>query len=367
MVIEKEFRICIVGPLPEPIGGVSSHIARLAAFLVNHGFHCTILDTYPAPKKMSTEGTDHIVMKSLRSALGIPRLLGALFWIRCDVVHLHFSQISGWFVLALLMFKRGRVFMLSLHHGDQTAMLRKASWPIRLLAVRALRRMDRIVALSQKQFDFYRSLGVPLERLVRWNAALPLNILPEPAALPEKFQDLRAVEDGGNETLLMTSGYPTESYRYEHCLELLDRLSSKTDCRLIVSLYGKGLNAGYDEALRRRLSKHPQVILVDPLPAPEFIALLAKASLYLRPSTIDSYGLVITDAIDVGTPCLASDICARDPRCETYPAADKRKFMSRAMELVERGRRERKRTPTGIVDSSTHETILRCYQRSRAA
>ncbi len=363
---KKERSVCIVGPLPEPIGGVSSHIARLAAFLVAHKMRCSIIDAYPSGKKVAVRGVEHHVTDSLGSPLGIPRFLYALSRMRCDVVHFHYSRISGWFLLVLLMLKQERAFVLTLHHGDQAGVFENARWPTRFLAARALRRMDIIVTLSEEQAAFYRTLGVAPGRLSRWSVALPLNISPDASLLPESLQELRAFEDGGDETLLMTSGYPTESYRYEYCLELLDSLSSTSSCRLIVSLYGKASNAGYADALRRRLAEHPRVILVDPLPAAAFLALLAKASLYLRPSTIDSYGLVITDAIDVGTPCLASDICDRDPRCDTFPVANKQSFMSQALEFVAYGRRERSCTAGGEFDSSASEEIVRCYQRHPA-
>ena len=129
-----------------------------------------------------------------------------------------------------------------------------------------------------------------------------------------------------------------------------------------MSLYGKGSHRSYEEKLRIKLSQHPKVILLGPLPAEGFLALLAKASVYLRPSTIDSYGLVITDAINVGTPCLASDVCARDPRCEIFPVGDKDAFMRQATDLVEQGRNLRTRKTINWPDPSRLEVILKCYR-----
>lgn len=355
-------RILFVGPLPAPIGGVSSHVQRLVAFLASRGAACSVLDIYPTAAKERVPGVAHEVAP-VGGLLAMAWLLFRLQLGRHDVVHLHFSQAVGRFALvAGLLIKRGRRLILTLHHGDQAAVMRRAPGPARRLACAALRRADTIVALSEQQLAFYRELGLPEERLVLWKSALPLAVEPDPELLPAELRGLRPVEAGGNDTILMTSGYPEETYGYAQCLGLLDRLSARIPCKLCVCLYGTSSDPAYEAALRAELTGRADVILVGPLPPAGFLALLARASVYLRPSRVDSYGLAITDALNVGTPCLASDVCNRDPRCEIYPTGDHEAFLALATELIERGRSGPGRRPTDLADPDAFGFIEACYQ-----
>jgi hypothetical protein len=43
----------------------------------------------------------------------------------------------------------------------------------------------------------------------------------------------------------------------------------------------------------------------------EFLAVLAKARMFARPNNVDSFGVSVLDALQVGTPVVASDVCER--------------------------------------------------------
>ncbi len=358
----KRGKIVIVGGLPPPIGGVTSHISRLAKLLAANGFCCTIIDLYPSENKVIIEGVDHLVCPVKGFYREILWFLCALGKVEGDIVHFHFSRIVGRFLCSLLLIKHNRRLILTLHHGDQLTVMNNAFWPLRLLTKVALRRMDRIVALSNEQQIFYRKLGVAPDRIIRWHTSIPIGLKPDPSLLPAEVLELFPTDTTEEDVMLMTSGYPTQSYGYEACVELLDHLSDEISCRLVVILYGIGSDPLYEKELRRKLLKHPKVILLGPLPAEGFLALLSKVSLYLRPSTVDSYGLAIQDALDMGTPCLASDVCSRDPRCKIFPAGDKEAFIRKATSLIKRCRVFSKEDAREQNSQVYLEMILKCYQ-----
>jgi glycosyltransferase involved in cell wall biosynthesis len=363
MTKTKTPRICLVGPLPPPVGGVAGHIVRLSALLAENGYSCTVIDGYLGKDKVPPPSVEHIMPAGLGHRLPLLRILRAVDGQRADVVHFHFSQVVGRFLaIALLAAKRRRRFFLTLHHGDQGAVLRRAAQPVRLLVEFALERMDKIVALSDEQMAFYRSLGIGAERLSRWNSAIPRQVQPDSALLPASVQGVNPIETGGAESILVTSGYPSRSYGFEDCLELLDHASARFPCRLLVCLYGSDPDAGYERRLREALLRHPRVVVVGALPAAGFAALLSRASVYLRPSRVDSFGLAITDALELNVPCIASDACARDPRCVTFPVGDRDAFVRLSLELLQRGREERARSDCGRLDGSHLEDILQCYR-----
>ena len=350
--------ILIVGPLPPPIGGVSSHVQRLSAVLVGGGYNCTVLDIYRQSPKVDVPGATHKVCPYRSQFLAVFWLLYELWEGHGDIIHLHFSRIVGLFpLLAFLIPKKGRKVFLTLHHGDQAALLRPLLLPFRILIRHALQGVDKIIALSPKQESFYLESGVKSENMVRLTSDIPSKVSPDNSLLPETVSGLN---EHGAETILVTSGYPNKYYGYEASLHLLDYLSQHFPCRLIVSLYGKSKDPEYERDLRKKLEANPKVTLVGPLPMPGFLALLKKADLYVRPTTVDSYGLAITDALDLGVECLASDVCVRDPRCQTFPVGEMDAFCKSAMGIL--NEKLRGGGSQGLESRFVPEDVFRIYR-----
>lgn len=337
--MERTRPVVLVGAIPPPIGGVASHVHRLAQFLASNGTQCTVLDPYPAQWKVATPGVHHVRFDGRTRWLRLALHLHKITRHSDAVLHLHFSRLVGRFAaLAILCSRRGQTVFLTVHNGDQASAWRDSSILRRQLARLGLRRVSKIMAISSEQVEFFKAIGVSAARVRMWPGVVPACEPADPSVLPAEVSGIRAIEDGGSESVLITSGYPRESYGYELCIELLDRLCRRIDARLVVCLYGEASDSSYEQGLRRRLDEHPRIVVLGPIPFEGFIALLARCSVYLRPSTEDSYGLAVTEALDVGTPCLASDICRRDPRAETYPTANTEAFLAKAAAIVERGR-----------------------------
>lgn len=354
--------VVLAGPIPPPVGGIQTHVAQLARAISTHGFECIVVDPSRSRGKERIPNVRHLMSWWNNSALSLLWLYSCLTVVSADVIHLHFSLVTGKFSIpALLLAKRGRKLVLTLHHGDQAGVLRRAGRLRQALAVVALRRVDQIVALSDEQVAFYNSLG--LKRVTRWTGPFEEGRLPANHDLSgyPQLSNLQTVEDGGDITVLTTSGGPSSLYRYEACIEVLETLSTRMNCKLVVCLYGKGLDPHYERSLREALTRHPDIILVGPLSRDEFRTLLARSSVYLRPSTVDSYGLAISEALDVGTPCIASDVCARDPRCRVFPVDDREEFARMVMQVADAGRRSRRRMAIDPV-SSGRTDILSVYR-----
>lgn len=360
MTLSNPRHVILVGPFPPPIGGVSSHVLRLSSLLVKGGHKCTVLDMYSQSSKAVPADVVHCVCKYRNPFL-------VLFWLLCilwrmpgDIVHFHFSRIVGWFpFVAALMSKRGRKLLLTLHHGNQSRLVENISMPYKSLIGYSLSRVDLIVALSPDQESFYKGFGIPNENLIRLSSNIPNRVSPNAALLPEYLSSIKV---SANEAIIVTSGYPSPDYGYESSIKLLDYINELIPCRLVVSLYGKAANTAYEIELRHKLLAHPKVIVVSPLPMPGFLALLQKADLYVRPSMVDSYGLAITDALDLGVQCLASDICVRDPRCKTYPAGDTDAFIEKACEMLQASRKSRGTTVSDTAAQFNPETVLAVYR-----
>lgn len=326
---------------------------RLSRLLVDSGVDCTVLDAYPDGHKIIYSGVQHVAFSGPLRWFRLAHVIRRANRTIRPVIHLHFARPTGRFLLlSALCVRRRHLFFLTLHSGDQSGRWSAASRFARAAARAALCRVSKLIALSSQQMNFYCSLGIPAARLDRWTSSLPSGITPDRRHLPAEILNIRAVEDGGTASILVTSGYPEDIYGYEWCVELLDRLIERFEACLVVCLYGQGADPDYEQALRLRLATHAHVHVLGQMLPEGFLALLSSASVYLRPTREDSYGLAISDALDVGTPALASDVCERDPRCITFPKADKMEFFSNATQLVERGRAHGRQPRHALLEDS---------------
>jgi hypothetical protein len=91
--------------------------------------------------------------------------------------------------------------------------------------------------------------------------------------------------------------------------------------------------------------------------------LLAKASLYVRPTRKDSYGLAVADAAALGTPVAASDICPRDPRARLFPTGSKMGFWEAAQACLSDDLQPVR--PAIPPPEDAYRSILRAYERAR--
>ena len=357
-------RVLIVGPLPPPIGGVSSHIAGLANLLVSNSLNCTVIDSYPAKgDKIKIEGITHTTCGGHFRYLKVISVLCRTNKRKNEVIHFHFSSIIGKILpLSLLLPKFKRKFFLTVHHGNQTQIFNESNWLLKLLAKLVLGRMDMVFALSQAQLEFFLSIGIPQKKILLWRVPALLPIVSNEELLPKSIHNLHPVENGGPLSILLTSGYSNEHYQFEDCLKLLNKASALFPCCLIVCFYGISQNKKYEEQLRNKLSQYSNVFIVEALPPSGFHALLSRASIYLRPSKVDSYGLAITEALNLDIPCVASDICERDDRCITYPLGDYEKFEQKSLNILTLGRQLKYRQSIEALQTDGLKVIIDCYK-----
>jgi glycosyltransferase involved in cell wall biosynthesis len=326
----------LVGTVPQPSGGVSQHIWRLAMRMSNRG--CGVLDIYPSARKYPMPGVFHRCSPRHR--------LGKIVWLRRElrqsaaaVAHVHFCSTralalgSAWLPRA----PQGQRRVLTLHHGHPLDFHRRMNWLARRAAENSLRRFDRIVALSDRQYEFYAdSIGIDPQRLARATSffALPQQFI---ATTPSSDTE-RESRAGSGELLLVASGYAQPFYRHEHAVQVVDKLRRRCDARLALCLYGNQDDPEYRDywhRLRALAECRPYVTLHFDLDLPEFIRVLQAADLYLRPNDVDSYGITVGDAIAVGVPAVASDVCPRHPGAILYPTADYQAFEQVVQSVVD--------------------------------
>lgn len=340
-------KILLVGSIPHPIGGVTQAIWRLIHWLHAQGYAPSLLDMHPGPRKYPLpEGVPSTPVSRVDRYLYPFRLLPKLYRAPVDVVHYHFSSILTlrFFGPALTCAAHAsRAHVLTLHHGDQSHAFLKLDRLSRAVLRRCIHQFSHVIALSDLQYNFYRQhLRLPDAQIIRTNGYIPP---PSLSASPQ--QPLPSPNMLGARHLI-SSGYPSRVYGYEHMLELMHRHADALNLRLTLCLYGHAEDPVYAQTLKEKIRNTPRTTLLEFLDFDAFMALLQSADLYVRPSYTDSTGIAVADCIHMGLPVVASDCTFRYPGTLTFPTGEQAAFESLVTSV--------------LSDLPSHKLRLACLQ-----
>lgn len=325
-------QVLLVGSIPSPSAGASQHVWRLAMRLAARG--CAVLDLHPGPLKYPMPGVA-LRQSAAGRVRALPWLLREIRRSPARVIHFHFSRsnLLGLVGPLILWAGRGKKLILTLHHGDQSGPYTAAPRWLRPGIRFTLRRLVRIVSLSPQQSQFYREqIKIPADRLYEATSYIGVDMTAVGKIPPSLFAlpaDLGAL-------LLVCTGSASPYSRHEWAIELVDQLRPGLDVHLAICISGKVLDPGYLAQLHRLGVDRPHLHFYRGLEFDQFMLLLRRADLLLRPSAVDSYGMVVADAIAAGVPALASDICRRHPGAELFPTEDQEAFRQAALQMIQR-------------------------------
>ncbi|WP_303285441.1 hypothetical protein [Marinobacter sp. SS8-8] len=307
-------KLVVVGGLPEPIGGVTNFLLRLTASGQIH----SIVDIYPNKNKLVPKDFDGKIW-FLRSKLRLVlKFFGLSSWFSGNDVFFNFSK-SRSLIFFLVLPKRRSRFFLMLHHGDLSS--GKFRWIYRF----AISRIDRVYCISEKQYDFYIGIGVAERNIIKCKSYLPpRNQLS--FCLDQRLQKIDNFFQG--KRVIVCSGYPSPLYNHKWCINFV---KEHPDWSLAVFLYGDGND--FDDILRLS-DALPNVLCFYNFNQFEFNYALAKAAVYFRPTVEDSFGVAVADAVTLGIPALASNICERYPGTYLFSPSDYRSFERDALNFL---------------------------------
>jgi len=294
--------VIVVGGIPEPVGGVTNYIYRLARSEKEK--IKAVFDLYPAGIKKDIYPVRHI------ETARFPLLSLFRYLLRAkDDIYFNFSGVLGLLVLLFLPKRRGVRWFLTLHNGAIKARLDK-SRVIRCLAALGARRVNQIGYLSPSQRQAYESLGVKEERLLKMTSFIPTNLADiEPIDIdhfPEINEFLKA-----EISYFVISGYPTKIYQHLEVLKVFEELwKAGYSIKLVAFWYGDDSD-GILETLKERFSENENAHFYWGADADKFLSVLSKSSGYIRMNTVDSFGVAVAEAVTLGVPVIATNVCSR--------------------------------------------------------
>ncbi|WP_457862546.1 glycosyltransferase [Pseudomonas aeruginosa] len=292
--------IIVIGGFPDPVGGVTAFVSRLA----ENNMVSEVIDIYPSPSKsVPSEFKGRVVFRKGFTGFLSYYLANHRQWAG-RLLHFNFST-SRAIVFFLVLPKFASEFSLMLHHGSlQVKSSRK--WLYRA----ALSRLDYVFCMNEGYRQFYRGLGVPEEKMRLVSSYIKI---PPLSSIVEPRKDIEQFFDGSR--VLVASGYPSSLYNHEWCI---DYVSAREGLKLAIFLYGSG------DALRNieERANSERVKIFWNCSQATFNHALSRASVYLRPTSKDSFGVAVADAVELGVPVVASDVCKRYPGAGLFPVDD---------------------------------------------
>ncbi|HFD3588891.1 TPA: hypothetical protein ACF3U9_002373 [Vibrio parahaemolyticus] len=284
-------RKVIIGGIPEPIGGVTSFISRLASHnRVDH-----VIDIYPRKNKIGLHGyTGDVVFLNGFISLAKYLILNRKE-LKFDSLHFNFSTSNSllFFIILPNIFEKQS---LMLHHGDLSGVPCFKS-----IYKYILKRFDVIYSINERQSDFYSSLGVEKEVIKKVSSYVkPNNISIE--SIPQSILDYF-----DSDSVLTCSGTPSSLYNHDWCVRFV---SNNPSFKLAMFINGEESEV---KEFSRMYDVLDRVKVFSGVGEHGFNYAISNSKVYLRPTSKDSFGIAIADAVNFGTKVLCSNVCPRYP------------------------------------------------------
>ncbi|MGC4765854.1 glycosyltransferase family 4 protein [Micromonospora sp. DT46] len=294
----ERMRVCVVGPLPPPMGGIARGVAMLVdRFRDDPEVHIEVVDIAQrwrgvhdlVPGRRLTAG----VRQLTAGAVALRRVLAAG---RTDVVHLHSSGGPGVLRdLALLLITRvyRRPAVYHLHFGRIPEIAGRGSREWRSMAP-AMRLATVVLVLDEASESTVRN-QLPTVWVRRMPNGVDLDRLPAPHRNPAPA-----------ERTMLFVGWFLPAKGVEDLLAAW-RTAAQPGWRL---LFVGPADPAYLGSVTERHQPPASVSFLGELPHPDVLAMMARCDLFVLPSHTEGFPNVVVEAMALGCPVVATDVGA---------------------------------------------------------
>lgn len=335
-------RVLLIGDHPPPHGGIAIHVQQLHRFLRERGAEVKVLDIgkggRPAPDVIP-------VRAPVRLGLRLAGFLSA-GW----TVHVHTSgdNPKSWMLAAVA----GAPMpwpprLITLHSGLLPEFLAgSAAW--RAFARTALRGYSRVVAVSGRLKEALVGCGVPAGKILVAPAFCASQVRPGP--VPAVVARARARRS----PLLAMAHHPSPVYGRRVMFRALRMLAQEMP-EVGLAVFGPGTRTADFMRDVREARVAPFLEDVGELSHEEALGLLSRCDVFIRPTTHDGDALSVREALALGVPCVASDVCARPEGVYVFRGGQ-------AVELALRVRQALAGGPAEVVSADVGPMLFELYE-----
>lgn len=316
-------RVVQIGRYPPPYGGVTIHIQRLAELCHREGIDCQVLDPY----RHTTDAVlppfvHHRGRYSPGNLVALYRLVTRSDF---DIAHVHVSSMARfmWWGRLLTASARARVKILTIHHGNFVENYLRGNRLQQLLIRKALNSFNVILLPTA---DLRDSMVSEFGVLAAQTEVIHSFIQPSEVKIAPSFgpfdQFIQTVRDNSGSSTILVSGFGFSYYGYDILIEALKKVAEAgKSFAVVISLYGPE-DETYRKGVVSRLQAICPTLTFQDLDPEHFLYLLAHCDVYVRPTLVDSCGVSVYEALMLGTPVVASDVCRRPPGVFLHKTGD---------------------------------------------
>jgi len=339
-------RVLQLGPYPPPYGGVQTNLVPIRSFLLRNGVPCSVINVTRHRKP----NADNVYYPS-NSA----ELLSLLARIPCDIVHQHFGGMLTNRILALSMacaLRPGAKSIMSFHSGGFPSTPQGQALGPNSLAALVLRRFDGLIAVNEEIMGFFRRLGVPEQRvrIISPFSALTDEDADFPAPLAAFFSEHNPV--------LISAGQLEPEYDLALQIDALPQLREKSPNAGLV-LLGSG---SIEKDLRDRIAAGQcaeHILLAGDVPHGAAMEAISRSRILLRTTWYDGDAITVREAMQVGTPVIATDNAMRPPGIRLVPKSDLAALLHALEQELLQPHPRKERIP---ADQTSLEQVLDFYR-----
>lgn len=339
-------RVLLIGDYPPPYGGIAIHVQQLHRFLRERGVEAKVLDIGKGGRPVP----DVIPVRTAAS-FGL-RLAGFLSAGWTAHVHTSGDNPKSWILAATAGVPAPRSpRVITLHSGLLPEFLAgSAAW--RAFARAALVGYSRVVAVSGAVKDALVGCGVPAEKILVEPAFCASQVRPGP--VPAVVELARARRS----PLLAMAHHPSPVYGRMLMFRALRMLADELpDVGLAV--FGPGTRTPEFARDAREARVAPFLEDLGELTHDEALGLLSRCDVFIRPTTHDGDSLSVREALTLGVPCVASDVCARPEGTSLFRSGHAPDLALRVRQALVEGAAE-------VVSPDVGPVLLRLYEELSA-
>ncbi|HYM75138.1 MAG TPA: glycosyltransferase [Candidatus Dormibacteraeota bacterium] len=340
-------RVLQLGPYPPPYGGVQTNLVAIRSFLLRKGIPCAVINVTRHRKP----DADDVYYPA-----GPIELLRLLARLRYDIVHQHFGGMLTNRILGLSLactLRPGTKSVITFHSGGFPTTPEGMALGPNSFAGLVLRRFDGLIAVNAEIMGFFQKMKVSPDRA---RIISPYSFLMEddsssfPAPLAEFF--------AAHDPVLISAGQLEPEYDLPLQIDALPKLREKfPDAGLLLLGSGsieKGLRAQIDA---RQCAAH--ILLAGDVPHAATIEAMARSRILLRTTWYDGDAISVREAMQVGTPVIATDNAMRPAGVRLIPKSDVAALLRVIEEELRKPAARKERTP---ADDRSVQQVFDFYQ-----
>ena len=304
-------RVLLLGPYPPPHGGVQTNLVAIRSFLLKQGVPCPVINI---TRHRKADADDVYYPKSPA------QLVQLLARLNYDLIHIHIGGMLTNRLLALgLLCARwpGKKSVMTFHSGGFPSTPEGQALGPASFAGFVLRSFDGIIGVNEEIIRFLQKMGVRRERARLISPYAFLGGSADKRVLPPALDEFFAAHDP-----VMTSvGLLEPEYDLPLQISALTPVREKFP-RAGLLLIGSGSLEG---SLREKIAaspSEPHILLAGDVPHAATMEAMLRSRVMLRTTLYDGDALSVREALQLGTPVIASDNGMRPAGVRLIPKAE---------------------------------------------